>query len=148
MLNPSTADASTNDPTLARCIGFTQRHGFGMLTVVNLYALRATDPAALAGHPDPIGPHNDTFIALAAEHTDRHIAAWGAHATATSHAGAAACRAHAVTAALTTMLNRRGLGLWNLGTTSSGQPRHPLYLPADAPLSPHPAPQGQPKVPR
>ena len=62
MLNPSTADAFAEDPTIRRCLIFAHREGCGGLTVVNLFALRSTDPKALTRHPDPVGPANDTFI--------------------------------------------------------------------------------------
>lgn len=47
MLNPSTADEAQNDPTVERCERRALRLGFGQLEVVNLFALRSTDPSAL-----------------------------------------------------------------------------------------------------
>src|SRR4051812_40135006 len=44
MLNPSTADALHNDPTIRRCLRYAQVWGCGALMVANLYAWRATDP--------------------------------------------------------------------------------------------------------
>ena len=44
MLNPSTADADKDDPTIRRCCGFADRMGFGGIIVVNLFALRAAAP--------------------------------------------------------------------------------------------------------
>lgn len=62
MLNPSTADASLDDPTIRRCVGFAKAWGCPGLTVVNLYALRSADPKALWSHPDPVGPDNNRWI--------------------------------------------------------------------------------------
>jgi len=46
-LNPSTADANQDDPTIRRCADFARRWGFDRLCMVNLFAYRATDPREL-----------------------------------------------------------------------------------------------------
>lgn len=123
-LNPSTADASADDATIRRMSAFARREGCGGICVLNLYALRSPDPAALARHPDPVGPDNDSWLrGLAPD--GPVIAAWGAHA-------AAGARWPAVTE----LLAAAGITLSCLGTTADGSPRHPLYVRADAPLSP------------
>jgi len=67
MLNPSTADEVKNDPTVERCQRRAQQSGFGALEVVNIFALRSTDPSALyVDGIDPIGPDNDQYILDAA----------------------------------------------------------------------------------
>ena len=62
MLNPSTADHTTDDPTIRRCIGFGREMNYGTLLVLNLFALRATNPAELRNHPNPVGPNNDAHM--------------------------------------------------------------------------------------
>lgn len=122
MLNPSTADASLDDPTIRRCRGFARSWGCSGLTVANLYALRSTDPKVLRGHSDPVGPDNDRHLFnLAVEYGDI-ICAWGAHATRERVDRAVA------------IFKLAGARLWCLGTTTSGAPRHPLYIKADQKL--------------
>ena len=116
MLNPSTADARRDDPTIRRCAGFARAWGYAGMTVVNLFALRATDPARLRRARDPIGWDNDRHIADAAAGGDALVVAWGAH-------GALGGRDRAVLALLA------GRGAACLGMTRAGHPRHPLYLP-------------------
>lgn len=53
-LNPSTADETTDDRTIRRCIDFTKRWGGNRLLMVNLFSLRSTDPSALKIAVDPI----------------------------------------------------------------------------------------------
>lgn len=45
--NPSTADAEEDDPTIRRCVDFSKRWRCARMTILNRYALRATDPAVV-----------------------------------------------------------------------------------------------------
>lgn len=116
MLNPNTADATHDDPTIRRCVGFARRWGFGRLVVVNLFAYRARHPRALRTVRDPVGPDADRHLVAAAAEAHRVVAAWGNH-------GQWRGRDEAALALLGAPLC--------LGLTNSGAPRHPLYLPAD-----------------
>lgn len=125
MLNPSIASATINDPTIRRCMGFTADWGYHEMRVVNLFALRATNPKELRAHADPVGPDNDEAIADACRDAGIVVAAWGAELFAVKRA-----------AAVTYMLLALGLDVRCLGTTKSGAPRHPLYVPAAQQLEP------------
>lgn len=46
-INPSTADKGKPDPTMRRVMGFAERYGFDSFVMLNVYPLRATNPAAL-----------------------------------------------------------------------------------------------------
>lgn len=120
MLNPSTADALIDDPTVRRCMGFAARWGFSRLLIRNLFALRATKPAELTTAHDPTGGHyGDAELATAAS-ADVTVAAWGAHVPFG--------RDEEVLRILS------GATLYCLGKTKNGCPRHPLYVRADQPL--------------
>lgn len=79
MLNPSTADAIEDDPTIKKCVGFSRRWGHDGIVVVNLFAMRSTDPSALNSSPDPVGPHNPHFVEHVLDHptVKRVVIAWG-----------------------------------------------------------------------
>ena len=64
-LNPSTADATEDDPTLRRCIGFAKSWGFGGLYMLNVFAYRATDPRLMKRQKPKvaIGPRNNMHLA-------------------------------------------------------------------------------------
>lgn len=128
MLNPSTADANANDPTVRRCVGYAEDWGSAVLIVANLYSLRSTDPRGLWQHEDPVGPENDKTLADLARHHRRIICAWGANA-----------RPERVWA-FVAMATNVGGELFCLGTTKAGAPRHPLYLRRDAEPQPWRAP--------
>ena len=121
-LNPSTADAEQNDPTIRRCIRFAEDWGAGALFVVNLFAYRSTLPAALRIVSDPIGPKNDEWLERAVNRADLVVAAWGNHGKLLDRG---------------TAVSRRFRGkLQCLTLTKGGMPGHPLYVRADTKLSP------------
>lgn len=123
MLNPSTADAEIDDATIRSCIRLAKGAGYGSFEVVNLFALRATDPAELQRADDPIGPRNDDHIEAAILRCDMAICAWGAHPMAES-------RGRTVRA----LLRSRRPAVFCLGATKSGAPKHPLYIKSGTPL--------------
>lgn len=132
MLNPSTADAEQDDPTIRRCMSFARAWWYGGIEVVNLFALRSSNPRDLIdSHEagiDVVGPDNDEILARVFRGAQRIVAAWGAHRFATWRARevVALARAPLVVAP----------PLMCLGTTKSGAPRHPLYVHGSARLVP------------
>lgn len=117
-LNPSTADESTDDPTIRRCIGFAKREGLDGLIMLNLFAFRSRDSKALLTVEGPIGPENDATIR---RHVfgdySRVLAAWGAQRIAEKRGAAvvALCKS---------------TKFYCLGETKNGQPKHPLFVAA------------------
>lgn len=138
MLNPSTADAERNDPTVERCQRRAHAMGFGGVLVANLFALRSTDPAALYAVHDPIGPDNNRAIRDAARGAALVVCAWGDH-------GALGGRGAAVRA----LLERHGHALYVLGLNRGGAPKHPLYVSyarGPQPWGPPTGPGGRPRL--
>lgn len=124
MLNPSTADANTDDPTIRKCVAFAKREGFGKIAVLNLFAYRATDPAELATVEDPIGPINQQTLEYLLPVARSIVFAWGAQAERYRD------RVKEVTSIATRAVPQC------LGVTKDGHPKHPLYLPLDSKLEP------------
>jgi hypothetical protein len=116
LLNPSTADAKTDDATIRKCMGFSLRWGYAGIRVVNLFAYRATSPSDLFRAENPIGPKNDKVIRSCSEL--ECIAAWGNH-------GAFLNRASQVLQ----MLHGK---LFCIGITNTGQPTHPARISYEA----------------
>ncbi len=122
MLNPHRADASVNDPTIRRCMGFAQAWGFGGVEVMNLFAFCAKTPQLLKQAKHPIGQDNDRYLAVLPQRVDRIVLAWG-------NWGALSGRDRAVRQLFSKCRN-----LYCLGMTQAEQPRHPLYLRSTTPL--------------
>ena len=137
MLNPSTADAWTNDPTVARCIRFAYGWGYERLIVTNLFAFRSTDPKVIRAKGNlavdecwgRIGPEpkkcNDAHIYEAAIASHLVVCAWGNH-------GALLNRGRDVYRLLYD--DEISAEVKCLGVNKTGQPKHPLYLRADTEL--------------
>ena len=125
MLNPSTADADNEDPTVRRCMAFGREWGYRELTVVNLFALRATKPDELLRHGSKaIGERNDEVLRWVRRCPVKPmvVAAWGNRgvylnrdATAMAIIGPAKA----------------------LGITQRGCPKHPLYVRRSTQLVPY-----------
>jgi len=118
MLNPSTADANVDDPTIRRCIGFAKDWGFGAIEVRNLFSFRATNPDELKRCDEPIGPENDRHIIEAAEVAAKIVLAWGTKGTFMNrNQDVFKMIAHHCPECL--------------GLSAAGHPKHPLYIPAN-----------------
>jgi hypothetical protein len=121
MLNPSTATAYRDDPTITRCTNFARDWNAGAILVVNLFALRATNPNELLLLADPVGPGNLEFIVDQAtkEPAMMTVCAWGAHR-------AAARQAPLFVKAMLELPFPANLCC--MGKNQDGSPKHPLYL--------------------
>jgi len=112
-LNPSTADETNDDPTVAKCQRYARQWGYGGIYMANIFAYRATDPSVMKEATDPVGPDNDISLIAMASTASIVIAAWGNHG---SHKGRSQCIRKLLT------------DLYFLKMNKSGEPAHPLYL--------------------
>jgi len=111
-LNPSTADAVNDDPTIRRCIGYAKNWDYGGLCMVNLFAYKATKPEDMKRAKDPIGPENDYWITSLSKNAGIIVGGWGNH-------GDFQNRADQVISRLPNMKC--------LNQNKNGSPSHPLY---------------------
>ena len=129
MLNPSTADAERDDPTIRKVTGFTLRAGYGELQVVNLFPLRATKPddlfaagAAMLGDVEAA----DAAIREACLWSSSVVIAWGRNGD----------RCPDRVAQVQAIIAATGRPVLALGRTQGLQPQHPLMVPYAAGLRP------------
>jgi hypothetical protein len=140
MLNPSTADKSRDDQTSKKCMKFADRNGFGSITIVNLFAYRATDPYELL-HIDASVSANtgivigegescakaNRHIYRAAKEADKIIVAWGSWGMHVRR-----------DVEVLRLLDRRiKKPLWCFAVNRNGTPKHPLYVPDHTKLIPY-----------
>lgn len=125
LLNPSTADAATNDPTISRCCTRAKLLGYGGIIVWNLFAFRATDPKDMKRAAEPIGELNPIWIMRCVRRCAMTICGWGTD-------GAYKQQGRLVRH----FLRHHCLPYYLRLSEKTGQPWHPLYLPYD--LKPQP----------
>ncbi len=113
-LNPSTADAEIDDPTIRRCINYAKGWGYGGLYMANLFAYRATDPKVMKKALDPVGPYNNSYLIELADQCGIVVCAWGNH-------GRFKNQDRRVKHLIPKMLHC-------LEKSKHGNPKHPLYL--------------------
>lgn len=133
-MNPSVADETVNDPTIARQMKRAATGGYGALVVLNAFAFRTPKPAVMKkAHRqgvDIVGPQNDHFIR-------KHLieakllgglvyAGWGPN-------GALLNRDQEVLHIAATV----GVALHCLEITKGGFPGHPLYTSYETPFQPY-----------
>lgn len=130
MLNPSTADAFNNDPTIRKCIHFAKQEGCGSLLVRNLFAYRATNPGDLKYVADPVGEYNLALLERDVTFGLR-VAAWGQLGPSWLRKRAQLPISHAKIrgASHVLALTEHGYDRSSLYLSrATRQPRHPLYL--------------------
>lgn len=126
-LNPSTANALQDDPTIhTESVQFDML-GFGGLLKLNVFGFKATEPKDMKKAPDPVGRDNDAiFEMFLCQRPSLFVATWGMH-------GRYLDRDLKVLA----MLARHRVTPMCFAITMSGMPRHPLYLPHGTKLIPY-----------
>lgn len=127
-VNPSKADARINDQTVRKWMGFGQRWGAGHMVVGNVFDYRATDVTELSRVPHPVSPMNWVHLANLLARADFAVPCWGARGKLPEH-----LRPHLDR--MLCWLRESGVPLFHLGLTSSGDPKHPLTLGYDTPLT-------------
>jgi hypothetical protein len=125
-MNPSTADIDCDDPTVAGCCERARRWGYGGLVMLNAFAYRATDKAALLTVEDPVGTLNDATIRRFAPRAGVVVVGWGQLPKQLRGRGG-------LIASLLAELNVQPMCF---AINADSSPKHPLYVRRDATLIP------------
>jgi hypothetical protein len=115
-LNPSTATASTDDPTIRRVKIFAHKFGYGGLYMLNLFSFITPYPEQLQRCDDPA--KNDYYLIHYGDLADKIVFAWGNFETFGQD----------------NRVIRMFPEAYCLGRNSNGSPKHPLYLKSNTDL--------------
>jgi hypothetical protein len=132
MVNPSTADGTSDDATIRRLHALMDRLGYGKLVVGNLFAYRATDIKKLRTLTmrEAVGPENDDHLRCMFDESHFVIFGWGQLGKLPRH------------------LQSRWKQVYHLARVadktpyclgvveSDWHPRHPLYVKNDVEIKP------------
>ncbi|MGX6999851.1 DUF1643 domain-containing protein [Caballeronia sp. KNU42] len=129
-INPSTADATLDDQTVRKWSGFTAINGGRRFIVGNISAFRATSVKDLAKNLIPPARHweNLGHLSRILDEADVLVPCWGNRSKAPAHM-------HNDFDAVLAMLLVSGKPVRHFGLTKSGDPRHPLMLGYNTPLT-------------
>lgn len=126
-VNPSTADATVDDATVRKWIGFTKTWGGRRFIVGNVFAFRATDVRGLATANDPFGPDLGDHITDIIAEADILVPCWGSVSKVPP-------KLRFAFDVLMDALASSGKPVKCFGRTKAGDPKHPLMLGYGTPL--------------
>lgn len=123
MLNPSTADANTDDATIRRCIAFAKLWGYGGIYVCNIFAFRSTNPKELLNYDNPFGDENIFHTRQITDKVEKIVCAWGNEPIMKK-----ILKVKSINSLTTELLSYAIDKLYYLEISKNGIPKHPLYL--------------------
>lgn len=120
-VNPSTADATIDDQTVRKWIGFTKKNGGRRFIVGNVFAFRSSNVKLLATCDDPVGPANFRYLDEIIREADILVPCWGTRTKLPA-------KLHCQLEHMVEYLLHAGPPVAIFGRTQSGDPKHPLLL--------------------
>lgn len=121
-VNPSLANASRNDPTITKEIGFCEVNGWQRLIKGNVFGFISSKVRDLSTASDPVGPLNIGYLNEIIDEADILIPCWGRRSKIPK-------RLHPQIVFVMSMLQDSGKPVMTFGLTKDGDPGHPLMLP-------------------
>ena len=118
LLNPSYADAQTDDRTVAKLIQFTRNLGYGGFYLGNIHSYITSDPKSLWNHIIPYEPLNILHLKEMAKKSEKVVLGWGNSGN------------------LPEWLKQMIGQPYCFGNNQNGSPKHPLYLSHKTKLNP------------
>lgn len=127
-VNPSWADATSDDPTIRKDIGFAKVHGWRQIIKGNVFPFRSDDVRALRGVTDHRLEENAEHIRAIAARADILVPCWGRR-------DKLPVPLRPQLAVTLDLLRATGKPIFTFGFTASGDPIHPLMLAYSTPLT-------------